>query len=159
MNLWNTLKHIFYYYPSICLFPFGVSKESGAAQHNLDWSLWFHSPCFEKPSYFEYSQFVLLSLPNISFLWYFQNNALNYQGTVLQEEHLYPEAVFHHTNFWFESQIFWTPYYYYNRLQQQYTLLLIWNWCSFQKWATQRLFVERYKLRKYLGKKINDQWN
>ena len=159
MNLWNTLKHIFYYYPSICLFPFGVSKESGAAQHNLDWSLWFYSPCFEKPSYFEYSQFVLLSLPNISFLWYFQNNALNYQGTVLQEERMYLEAVLHHTNFWFENQIFWTPYYYYNRLQQQYTLLLIWNWCSFQKWATQRLFVERYKLRKYLGKKINDQWS
>ena len=52
MNLWSILQHIFYYYPPTDLFPFGVSKESIKLQHNLDWSLWFHSHCFEKPSFF-----------------------------------------------------------------------------------------------------------
>ena len=38
----------------------------------------------------------------------------------------------------FILELFWVG------LQQQYNLLLIWNWCSFQIWTTQRLFVKRY---------------
>ena len=51
--------------------------------------MWFHSHCFEKPSYFEYSQFVLLSLQIYHCYVYSENNALNYRGTVFQEEHFY----------------------------------------------------------------------
>ena len=52
----------------------------------------------KKPSYFEYSQFVLLSFQIYHCYAYSENNALNNEETVLREEHMYLEAALYHTN-------------------------------------------------------------
>ena len=142
MNLWSILPCIMRYHSSIGLFPFGVRKEGIKLQHNLRLNFVVSFTLFLETILFSIFSICTPLTSNISLLCILWKKCTKIsRDNTSRRTHVPWGCPQPYKTL--ENKIFWTPHYYNNGLQQQYTLLLIWNWCSFQIWATRRLFVKR----------------